>query len=213
MEEEELVARLGRLDTAGAADAQQGFGVLDPSIRTVTPGLRVAGPAFTVKCYPGSIITVHKALLEARPGSVLVVDGEADGRAGALFGELMAREAKDRGFAGIVVDGAVRDGNGLRSLGFPTFASHISPRVGVNRRLGVTNVPVSVGSVVVNPGDYILADDDGVIAIPRLNLESVVEAVEAIEKKERGMAEAIDRHERLADILGFRELIASGGAD
>ncbi len=207
MEESELIARLGRLDTAGAADAQQGFGVLDPSIRTVTPGLRVAGPAFTVKCYPGSIITVHKALVEAAPGSLLVVDGEADGRAGALFGELMAREAKDRGFLGIVVDGAVRDCNGLRSLGFPTFASHITPRVGVNRRLGVTNVPVSVGSVVVHPGDYILADDDGVIVIPRSNLATIVDAVEAIEKKERGIAEAIDRHERLADILSFRETI------
>ena len=77
---EDLVARLGRSDTAAVADAQGGFGILDPAIRTVVPGRKVAGRAFTVKCYPGSIITVHKALIEAQPGDVLVVDGEADGR-------------------------------------------------------------------------------------------------------------------------------------
>jgi 4-hydroxy-4-methyl-2-oxoglutarate aldolase len=207
LDHRELVARLGRLDTAGASDAQKGFGVLDPEIRTITPGLRAAGPAFTVKCYPGSIITVHKALLDAEPGSILVVDGEGDGRAGALFGELMARESRDRGIAGIVVDGAVRDRSGLRALPFPTFARHVTPRVGVNRRLGVTNVPVSVGSVVVNPCDFVLADDDGVVIIPSHDLQSIVEAVEAIEQKERGIAAAIDRHERLADILGLRSTI------
>lgn len=204
---DDLVARLGRLDTAGAADAQRGFGVLDPAIRSVTPGLRVAGRAFTVKCYPGSIITVHKALVEAQAGDVLVVDGEADGRAGALFGELMGRETADRGFAGIVVDGAVRDVGGLKKLGFPTFARHVTPRVGVNRRLGLTQVEISVGGVVVRPGDYVLADDDGVIIIPAADLQTTVEAVEAIEEKERGLAAAIDRHERLVDLLNFRPLI------
>jgi regulator of RNase E activity RraA len=212
MDHKDLITRLGRLDTAGTSDAQKGFGVLDPAIRTVTPGLTVAGPAFTVKCYPGSIITVHKALLEAKPGDILVVDGESDGRAGALFGELMGREARDRGFAGIVIDGAVRDRGGLIRLGFPTFARHITPRVGVNRRLGVTQVPVSVGEVVVNQGDYILADDDGVIVIPQADLEAIVEAVEAIETKERGITAAIDRHERLSDILGMRAAIEAGGA-
>jgi len=212
MSQKDLVERLSRLDTAGTADAQMGFGVLDPVIQSVTPGLKMAGPAFTVKCYPGSIITVHKALLEAAPGDVLVVDGESDGRAGALFGELMGREARDRGFAGIIVDGAVRDRAGLIRLGFPTFARQVTPRVGVNRRLGVTQVPVSVGEVVVNPGDYILADDDGVIVIPQADLAAIVDAVGAIETKERGLAAAIDRHERLADLLGMRAAIEAGEA-
>lgn len=212
MQARELVARLAQLDSAGVSDAQRGFGVLDPAIHSVTPGLHLAGPAFTVKCYPGSIITVHKALLEAQPGDVLVVDGEADGRAGALFGELMARESKDRGLAGIVVDGAVRDRTGLRTLPFPTFARAVTPRVGVNRRLGVTNIPVSVGAVLVSPGDWLVADDDGVVIIPASDVERIVAAVEAIEVKERGLADAIDRHERLADLLGLRSAI-EGNAD
>jgi 4-hydroxy-4-methyl-2-oxoglutarate aldolase len=201
------VARLERLDTAGIADAQQGLGILEPTIRTVVPGLKVAGPAFTVKCYPGSIITVHKALLEAAPGDILVIDGEGDGRAGALIGELMAREARDRGLRGAIVDGAVRDVAGLHTLRFPAFARHVSPRVGVNRRLGSTQVAISIGGVVVHPGDYVLADDDGVAIIPRAKLVEIVAAGEAIEQKERGLVEAIDRHERLADLLGMRATI------
>ncbi|HUZ01981.1 MAG TPA: hypothetical protein VMU89_16665, partial [Thermomicrobiaceae bacterium] len=149
----------------------------------------------------------HKALIEAHPGDVLVVDGEADGRGGALIGELMSREAIDRGLAGVVVDGAVRDVAGLRALGFPTFARQVTPRVGVNRRLGQTQVSISVGGVVVHPGDYILGDDDGVAVIPQADLAKIVEAIEAIERKEIGLAEAIGRHERLVNLLGLADAI------
>lgn len=207
MHPDEYVDRLRQGFTAAVADVQQGFGILDPEIRTRTPGLVLAGPAFTVKCYPGSIITVHKALTEAQPGDVLVIDGEADGRAGALIGELMSHEAVDRGLAGVVVDGALRDVAGLRELGFPAFARHVTPRVGVNRRLGSTQVPVSVGGVIVQPGDYILGDDDGVAVIPATKIADVLTGVEQVERKERGLLEAIQRHERLVDLLHFGDAI------
>lgn len=206
----DAVHRLAALDAAKIADAQQGLGIMDPAIQSVVPGLKAVGTAFTVKCYPGSIITVHRALVRAKPGDVLVVDGEGDGRAGALLGELMAREAIDRGLGGIVVDGAVRDVSGLRELGFPTFARYVTPRVGVNRRLGQTEIDVTVGGVVCRMGDYILADDDGVAVIAREQIEAVLAAAAAIVVKEQGYAEAIDRHERLVDILKFGDLI---GAD
>jgi len=203
----DLVVRLERLEAAKVADAQGGLGIMDPGIQTIVPGVKAAGTAFTVKCYPGSIITVHRALVRAKPGDVLVVDGEGDGRAGALMGELMAREAIDRGLRGIVCDGALRDAAGLRELGFPSFARYVTPRVGVNRRLGLTEVDVTVGGVIVRMGDFILADDDGVAVIPREQIAEIIEKVEAINVKELGFAEAIDRHERLVDILGFGELI------
>ena len=206
---DDYLARLARLDTAGISDVQKGFGILEPNIRSVVPGVKLTGPAFTVKCYPGSIITVHKALVEAQPGDVLVVDGEGDGRAGALIGELMALEARDRGIRGVVIDGAVRDSTGLRALGFPSFARFVTPRVGVNRRLGQTQVAVTVGGVIVHPGDYILADDDGVAVIPQADLAAVIEATEALERKEVGIAEAIGRHERVADILGLRQQLTA----
>src|SRR5919199_744395 len=160
----DLVQRLVQYPTAAISDAQRSLGVMRPTIRSMVPGLRLVGPAHTVKCYPGSIITVHKALLEAKPGEVIVVDGEGDDR-GALFGELMTLQAQANGLAGIVVDGPVRDRQAVAALGFPVFASSVNPRVGSNRRVGDTQVPIQCGGVVVRPGDVILADDDGVAVV------------------------------------------------
>jgi 4-hydroxy-4-methyl-2-oxoglutarate aldolase len=201
------IERLRRFETAKVADAQQGLGIMDPGIHSIVPGLKAVGAAFTVKCYPGSIITVHRALVRAKPGDVLVIDGEGDGRAGALMGEIMALEAIDRGLGGVVCDGALRDAAGLRDLSFPSFARYVTPRVGVNRRLGQTELDVTVGGVIVRMGDYILADDDGVAVIPREQIAEIVDKVEAINLKEQGYVEAVGRHERLVDILGFGELI------
>src|SRR5947209_11272018 len=152
------LSRLATFPTATISDAQRSFGIMRPTIRSLTPGLRLAGPAHTVKCYPGSIITVHKALLEARPGEVLVVDGEADER-GALWGELMTLQAQANALAGIVVDGPVRDRHAVAALGFAVFASSVTPRVGSNRRVGHTQVPIQCGGVVVRPGDVMGGDD------------------------------------------------------
>src|SRR5438874_7631110 len=116
----ELVQRLGQFATATISDAQKSLGIMRPNIKALAPGLRLVGPAHTVKCYPGSIITVHKALLEAAPGEVIVVDGEGDEQ-GALFGELMALQAKANGIAGLVVDGPVRDRAALLEIGLPIF--------------------------------------------------------------------------------------------
>ena len=201
-----VLARLAGFATATLADAMGSFGVLRPEIKTLTPGVRLAGPAHTVKCYPGSIITVHKALLEARPGAVLVVDGEGDDR-GALWGELMSLQARANGIAGIVIDGPVRDRNAVSALRFPVFASSVNPRVGSNRRVGLTQVPVQCGGVVVRPGDYVVADDDGVVAIPVERATAVLEAAEGIKRKEAGIREAIAGGRQLADLIGFRALI------
>ena len=201
-----LLDRLRRLEVANLCDAQKSFGSMRPEIHSIVPGLRLVGPAHTVKCYPGSIITVHKALLEAAPGEVVVVDGEGDER-GALFGELMALQAKASGIAGIVVDGPVRDRAALIANGMPIFATGINPRVGSNRRVGETGIPIQCGGVVVRPGDYILADDAGVAVVPAEQLQAAIEATEAVAAKEAGIREAIARGEQLGDLLGFRALI------
>jgi RraA family protein len=207
----DLLARLAAFPTATISDAQASFGVMRPEIRALTPGLRLVGPAHTVKCYPGSIITVHKALLEARPGEVLVVDGEGDER-GALWGELMTLQAQANGLAGIVVDGPVRDRQAVAALGFPVFASSVTPRVGSNRRVGQTQVPIQCGGVVVRPGDVIVADDDGVAVVSHERLAAVIEAAEAIKRKEAGYRQAIAAGQQLADQIGFRTLIEAAQA-
>ena len=204
--EADLLARLGQYATATISDAQKSFGIMRPAIRPLAPGMRIVGTAHTVKCYPGSIITVHKALLEARPGEVLVVDGEGDDR-GALFGELMTLQALANGLGGIVVDGPVRDRAAVTRSGFPVFAASVTPRVGSNRRVGETQIAIQCGGVVVRPGDLILADDDGVAVIALEAAATVLEAAEAIKRKEIGFRQAIARGRQLADLIGFRQLI------
>lgn len=204
--EAEAIAFLRNVSPAWVSDAQASAGVMAPEIKPVWRGARLVGPAYTARCYPGSIITVHKALLEALPGAVLIVDGGGDAT-GAMFGELMATEAKSRGLAGVVVDGAVRDVEGLAELQFPAFARAVTPRVGTNRRVGTTQVDIVCGGVVVHPGDVVVGTADGVAVITRSALAEVVEAVRAVGKKEADIRSRMARGERVADIIGMRSLI------
>lgn len=206
----EHLERLARAAAASVADALGSTGVLDPEVRPVWEGARVFGPAFTARCYASSIITVHKALLEAQPGDVLVVDAGHDA-SGALFGAIMATDAGHRGIAGLVTDGAVRDAADLAELRFPAFARRITPRVGTNRRVGQTRETISCGGIVVRPGDYVLGDRDGVVVIPRERAAEIADAVEAIKAKEAGYRERLATGERVADIIGFRALLYPEG--
>jgi regulator of RNase E activity RraA len=201
----ELLERFQEYTTANVSDVMDSMRVLDPGIRPVLPGGTMVGIAFTVRAYPGSILTVHKALTEASPGDVLVVDGEGDVRAGALFGEIMAKECLRRGYAGIVVDGAVRDVNGLIQEGFPVFARAVTPRVGTNRRLGATREVISCGGTVVHPGDIVIGDENGVVAIPRGKADDVLAALKALRIKEDRLVSAIEEGTYLAETLGLRD--------
>ena len=202
----DATSRLAQYATATISDAQKSLGIMRPSIRPLAPGMRLCGRAHTVKCYPGSIITVHKALLEAQPGEVLVVDGEGDDR-GALFGELMTLQALQNGIGGIVVDGPVRDRNAVVQSGFAVFASSVNPRVGSNRRVGETQIAVQCGGVVVRPGDFIVGDDDGVAVVAADQVNDVIDAAEAIKRKEVGYRQAMASGQQLGDLIGFRQLI------
>ena len=202
----DFAGRFRKLVTPWISDAQGSFGVMHAEIKSRVPGAIQAGPAFTVLCYPGSIITVHKALAEAKSGDMLVVAGDGDDK-GALLGELMATACKAIGLAGAVIDGPVRDAAGIRELGFPVWARSVTPRVGTNRRVGQTQVPVACGDIVVHPGDWIFADDDGVVVVPAANVEKVLAAAETTDAKERTIAERIKAGESTIDILNFRDLV------
>jgi regulator of RNase E activity RraA len=203
----ELVRRYEKLTSADVADAQQGMRVMHPRIRSLVPGSTIAGPAFTVRAHPGSMMTVQKAMLEARPGEVLVVDAGGELMAGGLWGDLMSEEAKQRGFTAIVIDGPVRDHRGLVRVGFPTFAAAVTPRLGTNLQIGQTRVPVSCGGVAVQSGDWIFGDDDGLVAIPGAMVETILEAAENVDRRERELAGRLAAGEHMADILGFHRFI------
>lgn len=203
LEVDALSKRFERLDSPAIADAQRGMRVLHPRLRSIVPGATIAGPAFTVRAFPGSLMSVVKGLLEAPAGSVLVVDADGDVTAGAVWGEIIADDARQRGVKGIVIDGAARDRRGLIELNFPTFAAGVNPRLGTNLQIGLTAVPISCGGVPVQPGDWIFGDDDGLVVIAGNVLLTVLEAAEAIARRDSEVAARVAAGEQLVDLLGW----------
>jgi 4-hydroxy-4-methyl-2-oxoglutarate aldolase len=169
----DVVARAGAFQAAILADVNNRRGAMNSRIRAVSSSMKVAGPAFTVDVRPGDNLMIHAALAIAKPGDVLVVDGKTD-QTSALMGAIMMNQAKVMGLAGIVIDGAVRDVEELRELGFPVFAAGFNPNGPTKYIPGRVNWPVSVGGVTVNPGDLIVGDADGVVVIERDKAESLL---------------------------------------
>lgn len=163
----EVVAALGAYDTPSISDLMNRLYALEIGIQLLTdPSHRLAGPAFTVKCYPGDNLMVHKVLDLARPGDVVVIDTSGS-QMTAVLGDLVSTKARHRGIAGFVVDGLVRDIAGIRGLGdFTVFARGVTPIGPLHRGPGEIGYPISAGGVVVCPGDVIVGDINGVVVVP-----------------------------------------------
>ncbi len=173
----DLVAGFGPFLTADVSDLMNRLYTMSHRIRNLTPGLRLLGPACTVKVYPGDNLMVHKSLDVARPGDVIVVDASTSTMT-AVLGDLVSQKARHREIGGFVVDGLIRDHDAIVGLGdFPVFAQGITPLGPLHRGPGEINYPVSVGGIVVNPGDVILGDEDGVVVVPR---ESVIDLLDRL---------------------------------
>jgi len=164
----ELVAALGEFDTPTISDLMNRLYSMLPAIKNVTdPSLRILGPACTVKVFPGDNLMVHKSLDIAEPGDVIVVDTSASPLT-AVLGDLVCTKARHRRVAGFVVDGLVRDLPAIQALGdFPVFARGVTPIGPLHRGPGEVNYPISAGGIVVNPGDVIVGDLNGVVVAPR----------------------------------------------
>jgi RraA family protein len=156
------------------------------------PGVSLLGTALTVRVRSGDNLMIHKALQLGRPGDVLVVDG--DGCVDrALFGDIMKNVARMRGFAGIVIDGAIRDVASYRDDDFPCYARAVCHRGPYKEGPGEINVPVSISGVVVNPGDIVLGDDDGVVFISPREAHAIAEASRRKTAAEAATLESIAR--------------------
>ncbi|MQA08196.1 MAG: RraA family protein [Pseudonocardiaceae bacterium] len=183
--------RAEELPVANVADAIWRFGVLCGGIQPVAAGSRyLAGTALTVRTRPTDNLMIHKAMELAHPGDVIVVEAGGAGHH-ALLGELMCQYAARREIAGFVVDGPVRDGMEITDLGLPVYARGRTPRGPYKDGPGEINVPISCGGVAVLPGDLILADVEGVIAIPRGDAESVLDQSLQVRDAEAGFREQI----------------------
>jgi RraA family protein len=176
----ELLAGYRLFDSPDVSDLMNRLYTMCCAIGPVTTqAASVVGPACTVKVFPGDNLMVHKALDVAKPGDVLVVDAGSSLN-NAVLGDLISTKARHRGIAGIVVDGLIRDLPGIEALGdFPVFARGVTPIGPLQRGPGEINMPVSVGGIVVHPGDLIVADLNGVVVVPLEATDDVLQRLVA----------------------------------
>jgi regulator of RNase E activity RraA len=190
---EDVVAAFRGMASSNVADAMGRFHFMDPGMKSRT-GLPLSGVAITVNARPGDNLMVHKALEVAQPGDVVVVSTTGN-TTSAVFGELMGHTAKGAKLGGIVVDGAIRDVDGLKALEFPAFSRTVSPGASDKDGPGEINVPISCGNTVVMPGDIVVGDDDGLAVVPREDAAEVLEKVLALEEREKKRIAAIKNGE------------------
>lgn len=177
---QELVARFAGLAACDVADATGRLHVADPAICHIGGAGRLVGTALPVLCQPYDNLMIHAAIDMAQPGDVILVSA-GGGTQTALVGELVSLWAKQRGVAGFVIDGAVRD---VEALALPVFARGVNPRAPGKAAPGEVGYPVSIGGVTVNPGDIIVADRDGVVVVPVADAEVVLASVAKITAKD-----------------------------
>jgi len=189
--DQEIIDGFRGIATPNIGDVMGRMFAMDYAIKTVNkPGIHVVGSAFTVRTHPSDNLMVHKAMDMAKPGDIIVIDACGD-MGNAILGELMCHYAKTKGIAGYIVDGPVRDLHAIAEMGFPVFAKGGSPRGPYKEGPGEINTLISCGNVPVRPGDVIVADDDGVMVIPREDAEDVLKKAKAIQEKEQEIISAI----------------------
>lgn len=205
--------RANDLITCGSANVSDAlrqlgkyFQCMDGGIRPVAPGMRTAGPAYTVRCYPGATWAMEAAMEAAKPGDVIVADGGGSAEV-ILMGGLMGRRMHSRGIAGAVVDGAVRDTEQLAAIGFNVFSRHVCPRAGTFAEIGEQQAIVCCGRIPVRPGDWVVADPDGVAVVPHELLDDTIARAAAIHAREG----RIDAHLRQGDTIADAAKKADAG--
>ncbi|MBR0660949.1 RraA family protein [Roseomonas oryzicola] len=168
----DAVARFRDLPVANVSDVMSRMTAGGPRLRPMHAGGVLAGSAFTVKTRPGDNLMVHKALSLAAPGDVIVVDAGGD-LTNAIIGELMLAQMIKRGLAGIVINGAIRDSAAIRAQGFPVFAAGVTHRGPYKDGPGEINVAIAIDGMVIEPGDLVLGDEDGLLCVPFAEVEAV----------------------------------------
>ncbi|MFH8799185.1 4-carboxy-4-hydroxy-2-oxoadipate aldolase/oxaloacetate decarboxylase [Streptomyces sp. NPDC017936] len=206
------VDALAGFGVATVSEAMGRTGLLGPEIRPVQQGVRVAGTAVTVLSWPGDNLMIHAAVEQCGEGDVLVVTTTSPSTDG-MFGELFATALKQRGVRGLVINAGIRDTQELREMDFPAWSRAVSAQGTVKATGGSVNVPVAVDGQVIRPGDVILADDDGVVVVPRERARATVEASEAREAKEARSRAAFLDGELGLDRYGLRDTLKRLGVE
>ncbi|WP_031466202.1 aldolase [Sciscionella sediminilitoris] len=186
----ETLAAFAAFPTANIGDAQDRLGLVNGTVRAQWPGARCTGAALPVLTREGDNLAIHRALDEAVPGDVLVVNALGE-NSRAVFGDLLAEICRTRGVRGVVLDGATRDATAIAELGLPLWARASSPAGPTKNGPGVIGEPVAIGGVVVSPGDIVVADADGVAVVSPQRAAELLDRLETIEHYETGLRQRI----------------------
>ncbi|RLT03450.1 MAG: RraA family protein [Planctomycetota bacterium] len=189
-----LMQELSQFAVPDISDLLNRLYAVDPEIRCLSGRYRLCGPACTVKVFPGDNLMVHKALDIAKPGDIIVVDGSGS-RTNALIGDIICTKARHRGIQGFVIDGLIRDLPAIEELGYPVFARGTTAIGPLHRGPGEINFPIACGGTVVNPGDVIIADDAGMVAVPRDIVSTIADILTSQKDTNRAYLSAVRRGE------------------
>lgn len=202
----EAIQALCNLGAATVYEAQGAKGALDSGMKPIHPSMKVAGPAFTVDMRPADNLMIHYAMLKAQPGDVLVLDAKGFMEAGP-WGDVLTEQAMHMGLAGLVINGCVRDANAIIEMGFPVFSRGLSIKSTGKNQPGKINVPICIGDVQINPGDIIVGDQDGLVVVPRAEVDEAIKKAQAREDKEAVFREQIKKGATTAELLGLTETL------
>jgi 3-hexulose-6-phosphate synthase/6-phospho-3-hexuloisomerase len=189
-----------KIPTPNISDAMKRFGAMR-GLKPVVKGKSVSGPAFTVKTLGGDWGKVVKAVDLANPGDVIVVD--AQGSDIAVWGELATLSAMKKGIKGVVIDGGIRDSDDIGKLGFPAWAKHVTPNAGEPHGHGRLGENISCGGQSVSPGDVIVADEIGIVVVPKNRIFEILKKTKEVSKKEKRYKEGIRKGKTLSEIFGL----------